>query len=398
MGRVTESKVLRLVLLGVSLSSTLVSLDGLEAWASEAPMADPTFPPAGMGDPRWEWIQKTSGEVFGGDFRGLRDGRLYFRSDETGELDLDWSSIAKFFSRKPVTVVTIDQEILVGPATMDQAATLVVQTAKGDFSVPRSMILGMNAASDDELSKWYMKIAAGLNFADATINQFAVNTRTRVNRDDGRLRLALSHDFNLGFTSETDIDPDNPGQVIKRETETSNNQWGGVQLDFVISERFYATPLAIRLGYDLLQNIQLRVTPATGAGLHVLRGGPMDLDVEVAPAFQLTYFDSVQAGAAERAAGGGGVYRVYVDWVISKSSLELELEHRGTVIYSGNEGFGQSNFRSSAVFDIDLGIVVDLDISFIWDIVLDPPDRSNGLPPQASTITMVVGLAVELGQ
>ncbi|MBW2462552.1 MAG: hypothetical protein JRH11_12965, partial [Deltaproteobacteria bacterium] len=118
-------------------------------------------------------------------------------------------------------------------------------------------------------------------------------------------------------------------------------------------------------------------------------------------AYQYTAFDSVRMGDDADTHGAGGSYRVYFDWDIVVGWLGLTLEHRGFIIYSDVTGaaseFSQSTFRTSAMLDIDLWNYFDLDITATWDRVLEPAPQADGTVPQPDTVTLVVGLSVEIG-
>lgn len=348
-----------------------------------------TLPPAG-GSPSWEWIRRGSGETFGGDFRGMQDGRLRFDSDEVGDLEFDWADVHEFYSPDPITVVTEARDRYIGPAQMLRNEAMVVHTASGDVFVPKDDILLITTGAGEELSRWYFKLAAGLNLADATNDQLTLSSITRIRRDDAYTRLTLNHDLSYGLTED----------AAGTRTETANNQWGRGQFDVFVSRRFYVTAATVTLGYDRLQNILFRVTPGAGVGVHVVDGTPVDFDVELSGGYQYTRFVSVQPGDVNDTNGGGGGYRLYFDWDAFKG-FGITLEHRGFIIYSDvpdGQPLGQSTFRTSLILDLDIGSPLDVDITGTWDRVIQPRPLEDGTEPQADTVTVLVSLGIELGQ
>lgn len=349
-----------------------------------------TLPPTdGTGRPGWTWIRLKTGETFGGAFHGVRDGRLYFDSNEVGDLDLNWRSIWEIHAQRPVTVVLRDHTFVVGSIRMEDNTTIYVRSAEGELAIPKQRVLRINSAGEGELEKWNFKLSVGVNVADATVDQLTLSSRTRIARDDEYTRLSLSHDFSFGRTQN----------VMGVETDTSNNQWGLLQFDYFVSPVFYATLAGVSMGYDILQNLGLRVTPGAGMGVHILDGGP-ELDFELLGIYQYTRFFSVMAGAAEDTNGGGGGYRIYFEWKVVPNMLEVELDHRGFIVYSDDpiaNPFGQSSFRTSLTIEFDLGTYLDFAVTGIHDRVVEPRQTADGTVPQADTWTLLVGLGIELG-
>lgn len=347
-------------------------------------------PPHGVGQPHWEWIRKTSGELFAGDFHGMRDGVLYFDSDEVGDLQIDWVNIGEFFSRQPVTVVRLDHSSYTGSVLMRDGKTLTVDRDGKRVTMAKSDVLRINPTGDGgELDKWYLKSTLGFNLANATRDQTSLTWLTRIARNDDYTRYTLNYD--LSYANATDSSG--------TQSDTANNQWGLTKLDVFVSKAFYVTAASLNAGYDILQNIRFRATPGAGVGFHILDGGP-DFDLEVSGAYQYVHFDSVAAGDAGETHGGGGGYRLYFDWDPVPGLLGLELEHRGFIIYSVNNqdsNLNQSTFRTRAVIEVDLGLIFDLDITGIHDRVVKPVALSDGTVPQADTWTLTVGIGVELG-
>jgi len=346
-------------------------------------------PTDGSGRPWWEWLRLKTGETIGGDFHGMRDGRLLFNSDEFGEVNLKWKSVREFYSSSPVTVVLMDYTTHVGPVRMDDNETVVVETAGGPVTVQKTNIMRINPSGLTELSNWYLNVSAGVNLANATVNQLAISGRTRIARDGEYTRLTLTHDFSFGRTQ------DEAGLT----TDTSNHQWGLLKLDYFVSRLFYVTLASTHLGYDILQNIGVRVTPGAGVGFHILDGGP-DFDLEFSGAYQYTSFHSVLAGDDDDSQGGGGGYRIYFDWDPIPRILGVTVEHRGFIIYSDDAGqnpLGQSTFRTSATIEFDIGFIFNLDLTLTHDRVVEPRQEADGTIPQADTWTMIVGLGLELG-
>jgi len=372
------------------------------------PASEPQLPPPGSGDADWQWVRLVTGETFGGDFHGMYDGTLEIDSDEVGRMFFDWVDIAAFYSPEPVTVVTVTRAVHRGPTRMRADGVLRIRSGGREEAVPRGDVLFITPGGEQERDHWYFKVNAGLNLSDATVDAFTVTSSTRIRRRDEHTRLTLKHDLSIGATSsrERRPDPDDPTMEVTEtvRTETSNNQWGNLAFDYFVSKALYVTPISATAGYDRLQNIAARVTPVAGAGVHLLDGA-QDLDVELGAAYQYTRFVSVEdqddgtAGQLDTQGGGGG-YRIYFDWD-PLPDLGLTLETSGFIIYSNQEDadpFDQSNFRASAIVDIDIGSIFDLDITFIWDRVLAPPAEQDGLRPQDTTYTVSVALGIEVGQ
>lgn len=349
-----------------------------------------TFPPVGTGKPWWEWIRMRTGETFGGDLRGVHDGNLVIKSDEVDELTLNFAWVWEFYFPEPVTVITIDHIAHSGPAEMLDNENVIIHTVNGDVSILKSNVLSINTGDGTELDNWYFKAGLGLNLTSATVSQASLSEYIRITRDDEYTRLTLNHDLSFGRTED----------AMGVETISANNTWALAKFDIFLSQLFYVTAANVTLGYDKLQNVGFRVTPGAGVGVHILDGGP-DLDLELGGNYQYTSFDNVAAGADTDAQGGGGTYRVYFDWNIVAGWLGLTLEHRGFIVYSDVAGastsFSQSTFRTSGILDIDLWTYIDLDISATWDRVLEPAPLADGTTPQADTVTLVVGLSVEIG-
>ncbi len=363
---------------------------GTDVTPAEEPAAACEFP----ADEEWDrsvvWVRLTSGEVAGGEIDSLTDGKLKLKSPHMGDQEILWEEVLELYSQAPMPIVLVDGTIHVGGLTMCDGSNITVHSDDGDLALLKSDIAGLNQPEITELSHWYFKVSAGLNFADATNDSLAAATLVRISRRDDSTRLSLNHDFSYGLATD----------AAGVETLGAHNQWGLAKFDYFPTDVFYLTLASFRTGYDILQNIGFRATPAAGVGLHILDGGP-ELDFEISGLYQYTRFDSVMAGADEDSSGGGGGYRLYFEWAAVPDRFGLIFEHSGNIVYSEVTGLGefaQSNFRTTLTLDFDLVSIFTLDITGTHDRVVEAQPLADGSSPQPDTWTLMASLGFEYGK
>jgi hypothetical protein len=116
----------------------------------------------------------------------------------------------------------------------------------------------------------------------------------------------------------------------------------------------------------------------------------MEWNITAGPAYQHTWFHSVQPGEDDSRGAAALAFGSRFDWDITRR-IELILEYRGQ--YTSRE-VGETFHHSVSTLSVELTKRFDLDVSFVWDRTQRPKPDSNGEVPKQDDFRLIVGLGV----
>ena len=321
-----------------------------------------------------DWIQLKSGEWLKGRLKGMQDRKLDFISDELDDQEFDWKDIHQVRSLRMISVLFNDRQTVSGPVTITREQV----TVEGLTPVvrPRTDLDSLTPGGQTELSLWSGKAAIGLTLRAGNSEQTDYTAQFTLERRTPGTRLSLDY---IGNASSVD------------GVESANNHRVNAEFDLWLSRRFYLLLPAAEYLKDVFQNIDRRVTVGVGVGYDLIDRRNLNWNITAGPAYQKTWFHSVEPGVAEEKGAAALTFGSEFDWDITRR-IEVILEYRGQ--YTSKE-VGETTHHSVSTLSLELTRRLDLDVSFIWDRVTKPKPASDGTVPKQDDFRLVVGLGLD---
>ena len=235
----------------------------------------------------------------------------------------------------------------------------------------RGQKLRCRNGSCHERNYWSGKISFGLTLRGGNTEQIEYNARANLTRRTPSSRLALDY---LGNFSETD------------GTETANNQRASTTFDVFVSRRLFVRVPFVEYYRDPFQNIAHRLTAGAGVGYDIynrFNSPVVEWNVTLGPAYQQTWYDSVEPGEPQTVGGAAAVIGTRFNWDIT-SRIEVTLNSQGQISASDTNS---STVHNELLWELELTKVLDLDVSFIWDYTAKPRPDSTGTVPMMRLIS-----------
>jgi len=162
------------------------------------------------------------------------------------------------------------------------------------------------------------------------------------------------------------------------------------EFDLWLSRRLFLILPAFEFYKDPFQNINRRFTVGGGLGYDIFARPNLEWSVTAGPAYQHTWFESVQAGEPPDRGTAAMTFGTRFDWQITRR-IGFILEYRGQ--YTDRE-VGETFHHTVATLELDLTKRFELDVSLVWDRIQSPQPESNGTIPKQDDLRLVVGLGV----
>jgi putative salt-induced outer membrane protein YdiY len=324
-----------------------------------------------------DWLRLTSGEWLKGKLKRMREEDVEFDSDKLDLVKFSWDKVDQLHSPRVNTYVFDGKVDAVGRAVVTKNRVLV-ETAEGVETYPRSELLSIVRGEPRERSWWSTRLSAGFSGTAGNTNQGQLNAHFDVRRADQRTRTQLGYDASVGYANNE---------------VTVNRHIGIADVKLFISKRFFFVPFTAEFLNDTFQNYQFRTTPATGAGVHIFDTKKVEWDLGGAMGYQYVRFFSTAASVDNPQNDGFIGFRTYADFDFT-DDVELELEWRTNVVYTS---IGLTNHFGSATFSVDVTDILDLETTFNFYRTEDPPPRADGSVPKKNDYEVIVSLALEIG-
>ena len=323
----------------------------------------------------FDWIQLNSGEWLKGELKVLYGNKLEFDSDELDLLELDWEDVRqvkghRIFSLRLEGPITVDGMLQV---TEDK---VFVGVGEDRQEFERSQLVAIAPGEPREINYWSAKLSFGLNFATGNTEQTQASTIANIKRLTSATRFVT--DF-LGNFTETDGE------------ETVDNQRLNTYFDIFRTRKYYLRPFFGEYYRDPFTNIKNRVTVGAGMGYHIIDTSKTEWEVAGGPAYQRTQFDSVEAGEGSSESTAAFVAQTHFNTELTKT-VDFDFLYNFQIL---NGASGTYNHHMVAGFETELTRWLDLDISFVWDRILDPQPDADGTEPKQDDFYLIVGLGIE---
>ncbi len=331
-------------------------------------------------DDRYDWIQLKSGEWLKGDIKSLQKDRLWFDSDELDELEFDWKDVHKLISPTVNTVLIDDgrnRETVVGSLWITRDKVIV--DFEETVSYPREHLFGIVPGEPNEWSYWSGKVSLGVTVRGGNTDQLEYNSRVSLARRTTLTRLTLEY---LGNFSRT------------QDTETANNHRATAGFDVFLSRYLFVRVPFAEYFRDPFQNIDHRATVGVGVGydfFNRFNSPVVEWNVSLGPAYQQTWYESVEPGRPESQGSSAVVIGTLFNWDISRR-IEFTLDYSGQFSIQKDVS---STHHTELIWELELTKRLDLDVSFIWDYTANPQTDAAGVTPERSDYRMVLALGLD---
>jgi putative salt-induced outer membrane protein YdiY len=324
-------------------------------------------------DDGFDWIQLKSGEWLKGKIKAMQDKKLDFDSDELKDLTFEWKNIRQVRSPHIIEILLVNQEAIKGPVMITPDLVMVGGAEPRTF--PRSELQSITPGGSKERDYWSGRVSLGFALRAGNTKSVDYNAQASLQRRTPGTRLKLDYIGNLSSLNGV---------------ENENNHRVNGEFDYWLSRRFYAILPQAEYFSDPFQNIANRATVGGGFGYDLLDRRILEWNVSAGPAYQQTWFNSVQAGDPTTRGQAALMFGSTFDWQIT-GRIELILDYSGQ--YTSRE-VGESLQHAVSTLSVELTKRFDLDVSFVWDRTQNPQPESSGVVPQKDDYRLTLGLGV----
>jgi len=229
-------------------------------------------------------------------------------------------------------------------------------------------------------------LSLGLSANAGNTNQGTLTTQWSLTRTDGHSLQGLSY---LGTVAYSD------GEL------NVNRHLGNVDTALYLWDRFYLIPIAGQLLYDAFQNIKLRATPGTGAGVYLFKKtrqrkkhtNQFEWDLQSGLGYQFLGFLSTPPGEVNPQNDGFILFRTHWKLEFLNDNVELTIDWRTNLVYTT---FGSTNHTGTVDVSIEITDRFNFLTTFLFLRTRDPEPRSDGTVPKKNDYQVVVSLAIKI--
>jgi putative salt-induced outer membrane protein YdiY len=330
----------------------------------------------------FDWVRMVSGEWLKGEMKRMRDDNLEFDSDKLDMQNIDFADVTHVHSPVVNTYVFDDRISATGRAVITPDK-IIVETDEGTKTFLRSELESIVAGGEREKDWWSMKLRFGLTLNKGNTDQLTYDIKFNTRREDKMTLLDLTYNASFGQTGGT---------------QNVNRHLGEEDFKVFLSSRWFVVPLFGQLFNDRFQNIQLRATPAAGAGVHIIDKPNVKWDFQTGVGYQyLNYLDTttLPVGSPNPQNDAFIPLYTYADFDIT-GDIDFTVSWLTNLVVTT---IGNTNHTGKADLAIELTSVLDLDIAFLYLRTEDPAPPPDPMDPaiKKNDYQLVVGIALELG-
>jgi len=295
------------------------------------------------------------------------DGKtLTLKSTFAGEVKIQWDAVLEITSDEPVYVSAKGGEVLVGKVTTTDGKFSVQTASSGPVAVSKEVVQSVRskeqqASYDAEIERlrhpklldyWGGVVDTGLATARGNTETFTYNLSAKAARTTAKDKVSV---YGLSLYSRN--------SAAGKAVTTASLVNGGTRYDFNVSEKYFAFG-QLDLLHDRFQELDLRVAPAGGMGIHAIKTANTTLDLNAGGGLNKEFFTS----GLSRASGEALLGEAYSHKFSKATTLNQSLQFFPNLTNTGE-------FRSM----FSLGIVTQLAKVLSWQVsftnlyLSDPP-------------------------
>ncbi len=321
----------------------------------------------------FDWVQLKSGEWLKGEFIGMYDDELEFDSDKLDLLKIDWDDVSRVRTERIVEMRLSEDRTERGKLDLRNGDG----TLRRDdpYAFRRQDIIAIAPGARSEWEYWSGKISLGLTIRRGNSERTEANAHATFQRRSALDRIVV--DYLGAYDTDT-------GDTV------ANNHRATGDWNRFLTDRFYVIPASVEYFRDPFQNISQRWTGSVGAGYEILQG-KADWRVFGGPAFQWIKYKDVPPGQERRESAAALRVGTEFEYALS-SAIDFTFEYTANFT---ERDLGRYTHHMVAMVETELTSSLDLDVSFVWDRIADPPRESDGTRPEKDDTRIIVALGLD---
>jgi len=352
---------------------TLVTIVSGSATAADGPRLPPIADTESTR--KFDWVQTASGEWIKGEFDRVYDDKLYFDSDEFGDVTIDWNDVASLIPVDEVTIRLVGLQLIKGTLVM-RNGSLRVDTQDGVVEVRRRDVVGIILGIGKESDYWSGKASVGLSARAGNTEQTDLTLRGEIMRQTALTRMKASYTGQISSVSGK---------------STANSHRVPATFDFFLTQRTFLTVPSFEYFSDEFQNIAARISIGASIGYELVNRSILTWDVGVGASYQNTRFDSVMAGDALSAADVAITANTSVNLDLPRG-IEWDNSYKIQIVATDLK---KTNHHAESILSFDIWGPLDLDLTFIFDRIESPVANVDDIVPESNDFRITMGLGVD---
>jgi Protein of unknown function, DUF481 len=309
-----------------------------------------------------------------GQLKYIQNKEVEFDSDELEQQTLKLKDVSKVYPAHEMFTQFEDQKPVYGTVVISNE--LVIVSGAEPLALHRDLLMGITPSGGRTgINDW-----SG-NFNLALSVQSGNNTQTTLSTSAELARRTPNTTFLIDYLG-------NYSQV--NNVQSADNKRVNLTYDVRLNQDWFVRPVQLEYYQDTLANISYRLTAGVGAGYYIFDRTGLEWQVSAGPSFQYTKFETVETNQADSASTPAAVLN---------SNFKADLTQRLTFIQSWQSTFteraaGTYSHHSVSTLEFEIKRHLNLDVSFIWDYLQNPQQKSDGTIPQNSDYYLTVGFGV----
>jgi len=222
-----------------------------------------------------EQVTLKNGDRLSGAIVSMDGKKLVIKTTYAGEVSIDWAEVSEFSSAKdPLVVTKADKQVVSGPV-MTEGPNVLVATAQGTQTVPRTDVTTMRSPADQAAYEKSLHPGLMEGWGGGGSFGFAL---ARGNSQTTNVALG----FDALRKTNTDAWVVTAASIYSTDNKagtTSANQLGGlIRYDHNLNKKLFAYGAFAGM-YDVLQDLNYRIMPSGGLGYHAIASKTTTLDL-----------------------------------------------------------------------------------------------------------------------
>ena len=330
--------------------------------------------PPGLGQDGSDWIQLKSGEWLRGHLKYIQERTVSFDSDELEDLSLKLKDVRQVYPAKLLFTKFDGRDQLYGTVVVSNEVVRV--SGPEQVTLPRDQLTGITPGGKRERDFWSGKASIGLNLQSGNTRQVTESASAELARRTPATVVQVNY---LGNFSE-----------VNGEQNANNHRINGYY-DIRLNRDWFLRPLQVEYYRDQLANLAHRGTVGIGLGYYIFDRDGLEWLVSGGPGYQFAQFETVEAGQADRTSTPAGMLQTSF-----KADITQRLKFLQTFSATlTSEEAGLYSHHAVSTLEFEIKRHLDLNVSFVWDYLLNPQTESSGVVPQHSDFRLIVGAGVK---
>ena len=329
--------------------------------------------PPGVGTDGSDWVQLKSGEWLRGQLKYIQNKEVEFDSDELEQQTLKLKDVRKVYPAHRMFTQFEDLPPAYGMVVISN--DLVLVTGAEPLALHRDLLMGITPSGRKGISDWSGNFNLAFSLQSGNNEQTTLITSAELARRTPNTTLLIDY---LGNYSQVN------------NVQSADNKRVNLTYDVRLNQDWFVRPIGLEYYQDTLANISYRLTANASAGYYIFDRTGLEWQVSAGPGYQYTKFETVETNQAASATTPAAVFNSY---------FKGDVTQRLTFIQSWQSIFtekdaGKYSHHSISTLEFEIKRHLNLDVSFIWDYLQNPQQKSDGSIPQNSDYYLTVGFGV----